>query len=168
VRLRIEPFDRGRHDRTGFECGATSLDDYLARQATQDVRRNVASLFCLTVDDDPRVAGYYTLCANRLPLHDLPADLARGLPRYADVPAILLGRLAVHRDRQRAGLGDLLIADALGRSLAVEVAAWCVVVDALSDRAAQWYQRYGFRRLPDHPLRLVLPTTTIRKLTLRR
>ena len=35
--LHIQPFDPTQHDREGFDCGVAELNDYLARQANQDV-----------------------------------------------------------------------------------------------------------------------------------
>jgi GNAT superfamily N-acetyltransferase len=165
VALRVEPFDRRRHDRSGFSCGEPSLDEYLARQATQDIRREIASLFCL-VDDEGSptplpIAGYYTLCASSVRLRDLPPDRAKHLPSYPDVPAVLLGRLAVSLDLQRAGLGGQLLGEALRRCRALRVAAWCVVVDALNDRAAAWYKAAGFVALDDQPRRLILPAASV-------
>jgi GNAT superfamily N-acetyltransferase len=165
VGLRVEPFDRKRHDRREFSSGEPSLDTYLARQAGQDARRDIASLFCLVENDDPRVIGFYTLCASSVPLNEIPTELAKGLPAYADLPAILLGRLAVHVDRRGHGLGELLLFDAFARSVSNPLAAWCVVVDALNESAAGWYARYGLQSLPHEPLRMIVPMKTIRRLT---
>lgn len=163
--LRVEPFDRGRHDRSGFCCGEPSLDEYLARQATQDVRRAVASLFCLVDDNGASgrltIAGYYTLCASSVRLRDIPPALAKRLPSYPDVPAILLGRLAVSAGLQGTGLGGRLLGEALRRCRAMPLAAWCVAVDALNGRAAAWYERSAFVPLVGQPHRLILPTATI-------
>ena len=49
-----------------------------------------------------RIAGYYTLFAAGIPLTDLPAAVAKRLPRYPFVPAARMGRLAVG-----AGFRDL-------------------------------------------------------------
>lgn len=162
---RIERFDGEHHDRTGFRSGEPTLDTYFARQARQDVRRDLNSLFCLREDNDQRVIGFYTLCASSVPLKDIPADMARGLPSYADIPAFLLGRLAVDVDHRRMGHGEVLLFDALARSAGSPLAAWCVVVDALDTAVAGWYGRYGFRALPHQPLRMILPVKTIRTLT---
>lgn len=162
--LRVEPFDREHHDRKGFSCGEPSLDEYLARQAGQDVRRDLASLFCMVDGGTPEIVGYYTLSASSLRVDDLPEDLTRRLPHYPEVPAVLLGRLAIRTDRQGAALGEALLFDAMERSLAGPVAAWCLVVDALDERTATWYARYGLRPLPGQPLRLVIPASTIRRL----
>lgn len=155
--LRVELFDPSRHDRSDFRCGEPALDSYLARQATQDVRRRVASLFCAVDGDDPRVLGYYTLCATTVALGELATADAKRLPPYPKVPAVLLGRLAVRSDHQGSGLGRVLLASAVRRAQVVPVAVWCVAVDAIHERAADWYSSYGFRALPHQPLRLILP-----------
>ena len=64
----------------------------------------------------------------------------------------LAGRVAV-RGR---GAGGALLADALGRIVVATqtVAARFVVVDALHERAAGFYEHHGFRRVPG-TLRLV-------------
>jgi hypothetical protein len=71
-----------------------SLDHYLRKQASQDVRKKVAAVFVLT-PDGITVAGFYTLSAHQVNLSDLPIELAKKLPRYPFVPATLLGRLAI-------------------------------------------------------------------------
>jgi ribosomal protein S18 acetylase RimI-like enzyme len=49
----------------------------------------------------------------------------------------------------------MLLAEALRKAVAAgEVAAArLIVVDAVDDRAAAFYQRYGFIRTPENPLR---------------
>jgi GNAT superfamily N-acetyltransferase len=152
-----------RHDRTGFSCGSESLDRYFHTQAAQDVRRRANAVFVLVDASRPgEVLGYYTLCATALAPGEVPADARKHVPRYPLVSATLIGRLAVSAGRQGEGLGALLLADALKRAHASAdtVASCMVVVDALNDRAATFYERHGFARLPDSR-RLVLPMRVI-------
>lgn len=53
-------------------------------------------------------------------------------------------------------MGTRLLADALRMALLAgeSVAARLVVVDAIDERAAQFYMRHGFTDALDHPLRL--------------
>ena len=46
-------------------------------------------------------------------------------------------------------------------SVAAEVGGIALAIDAKSDRAAEWYERFGAVRLLDDPLKLVLPLKTI-------
>ena len=88
--LRVEA--RGaQHDRSAFESGVELLDRYFQVQAGPDFRKKMAAPFVLVLPDGS-VGGYYTLSATGASLAELPAQIARGLPRYPQVPATLLGR----------------------------------------------------------------------------
>jgi GNAT superfamily N-acetyltransferase len=91
-----------------------------------------------------------------------PALLTRGLGRY-EVPVFRLGRLAVALEWQGQGLGGALLIAAGRRCIAMaeEVGGVALLIDAKSDRAAQWYEGFGALRLEDAPLSLVLPLSTI-------
>lgn len=163
--LTIAPLG-SHHDRATFTCGDESLDRYFRTQAGQDVRRRANAVFVLVDRHEPdSVLGYYTLCATALPQGDVPVAARKHIPRYPLVSATLVGRLAVAATRQRQGLGALLLADAVRRAYASasSVGSSMLVVDAISEKAAAFYEASGFVRLPDS-LRLVLPMSTIEKL----
>ncbi len=154
-----------RHDRKNFDCGVPVLSDYLARIANQDVKRKTAAVFVLTPRTEPvRIVGFYTLCSTSIELSSLPAELAERLPRYPEVPAILIMRLA--RDTSFPGIGSLLLGDALTRCVRVakEIAATVIVVDSKGDEATRFYDRFGFMALPKLPNRMFLPLATAEKL----
>lgn len=58
------------------------------------------------------------------------------LPRYPTVPAVRMGRLAVHLAFKGQGLGGALLADALVRAASSEIAAYALTVDAKDEQAA--------------------------------
>ena len=163
--LVIAPLDR-RHNRKAFDCGEASLNLYLTRYASQDIRRRVSRVFVASPPTElQRVIGYYSLSAGSLADADLPESIRRRLPRYP-VPVALLGRLAIDKSFQCQGFGAVLIADALQRiALASQVmAVFAVVVDALHESAAAFYRQLGFIPLPSQPLKLFLPMDTVTKL----
>ncbi|WP_339096586.1 GNAT family N-acetyltransferase [Deinococcus sp. VB343] len=164
--LRVVPLDKAVHDREGFSCGVPSLDDYLKRQAAQDQKRDVARAFVLLWEGETQILGYYTLSSSGIDLSDLPEAQRKKLPGYPVVPAVLLGRLAVDQSQKGKGLGAYLLMHALERCalLSQEVAVYAVIVDALDDRAAKFYEKYGFFGLPGLECRLLLPIATIRQL----
>ncbi len=156
--LVIEPLNRG-HDRAAFRCGVESLDRYLRRQASQDVRRRVSRVFIARSPDDvTRVLGYYTLSALSIDLSALPDHLAKKLPRHP-VPAALVGRLAVEETTRGRGVGRMLLTNAIWRTLAVsdEIAIYAMVVDAIDEKAAGFFEQFGFSRLARGCNRLFLP-----------
>jgi GNAT superfamily N-acetyltransferase len=144
VTYRIEPL--AGHDRAGFASGSAALDRYFREQVSQDVRRKVASCF-VALDSGGAVVGYYTLASAAVPLTDLPPAQTKKLPHYPDVPAVLLGRLAIAKSEQGRGLGAMLIADALLRASRAEIAAYAMLVDAKDESAARFYEHLGFERL---------------------
>jgi hypothetical protein len=79
---------RPGHDRARFHCGVLSLDNYLQRQAGQDVRRNLARC--------------YVLCEMAVIVDALDNGAARfyghfGFRRLTDVPRRLFLEIsAVH------------------------------------------------------------------------
>ena len=153
----VEPLG-GRHDRAAYCCGLPELDRYLARQAGQDVRRRIARVFVCTAGDADAVLGFYTLSALSIDLASLPDELSRKLPRHP-VPCALIGRLAVDRSAHGRGLGRMLLADAVKRTVAAgeTVAMHALIVDAANEDAKGFYERFGFAPLTDDPMRLFLP-----------
>ncbi|RUS93608.1 hypothetical protein DSM106972_095980 [Dulcicalothrix desertica PCC 7102] len=150
-----------QHDRGAFCCSIEALDRYLKQQALQDVRKLVAAPFVLIEKNSGAIAGYYTLCATSIKINELPTEIVKKLPKYPDVPATLLGRLAVDQNYRNKGLGEALLMDALKRCLKNEIATMAVVVSAKDDRARSFYEHYDFIRFPDYLYRLFLPMTTI-------
>lgn len=159
----IEPLARS-HKRENFDCGEPALNDYLHRQATQDMRRGVSRVYVARERGSSRVLGYYTLSAASFGRKNLPEKEAKRLPHYP-VPAALLGRLAVDRSCQGQQLGRYLLFDALNRVLhaAETLAVYALVVDAKNDSARAFYERYGFLSFADSPSRLFLPLETLRR-----
>jgi hypothetical protein len=154
-----------QHDRTQFDCSVSILNDYLAKYAKQDVKRKASAVFVLVNRADPkRVIGFYTLCATSVLLSELPEELTKKLPRYPEIPAILVGRLA--RDINFPGVGGLLLLDAIARCVRVasDIAASLIVVDSKSDAATRFYEKFGFLSLPKLDGRLFLPMQTAEKL----
>jgi ribosomal protein S18 acetylase RimI-like enzyme len=153
------------HDRVGFSCGVEPLDNYLKKQARQDVKKRVAAVFVLT-PDGKTIGGYYTLSQFSVDLGMVPQDIARRLPKHPIVPTTLIGRLALNTSLRGQGLGELLLMDALHRSftLSRQIASAAVIVDAKDDRAMSFYRKYGFLELPSIPGRLFLPMATVEQL----
>ena len=163
---RFEPLTRS-HDRAGFQCGAAVLDRYLRDFARKDAERGVAAPYVMVEEAAPHViVGYYTLSAFVVGLSDLPPKLASKMPRYPDLPAILIGRLARNIEFKGRGVGELLLVDALKRALvhSKQIAAMAVVADAKDDAALAFYLRFGFARLGDSASRVFIPMGTIEQL----
>lgn len=154
-----------KYDKSSFDCGHSLLDDYIKKQAKQDVNRDLSACFVL-VDDKNIVKGYYTLSANSIKRDDFPESLQRKLPpSYNDIPTILLGRLAVDNTVKGNGFGEILLMDALTRSLKISesLGTIAVIVDPIDEKAQGFYAKYGFILLPTSG-KMFLPMKTIKDL----
>ena len=147
------------HNRKGFSSGAQPLDRYFRELVTQDVKRRVSNCF-VALDAAGAIAGYYTFAAASLPLTELSADEKQRLPRYALLPAGLIGRLAVDQKYQGQQLGGALIMDAAARAARAEPAIFALIVDAKDAAAVAFYERHDFRRFASKPRSLFLPIAT--------
>jgi predicted GNAT family N-acyltransferase len=161
----IEPLDRSRHDRAGFDCGVAALNTYLQRQATQDVEKHAAVVYVALIKP-PAIVGYYTLSQFSIDFVQLPEVVAKRLARYPVVSATLLGRLAVASEWQGQKLGETLLFDALRRSLAqsAHIASAGVVVDAKDENAVAFYRRYAFSSVLGAEHRLILHMKNIQQM----
>lgn len=154
------------HVKTSFKCGVETLDRYLLQNASQDIKRHVAATFVLTEEGDNEVIGYYTLAATSIEINKLPADMIKKLPKYPLLPATLLGRLAVSKQHRGKKLGELLLVDAMKRSLqlSTDIASMAMIVDAKNLDAVLFYKRYGFIQFVDAKSKLFFPMATIKKI----
>ena len=157
------------HDRSLFDCGVDSPNDWLRKQVSQFEKRDLARTYVAVRLGELQVLGYYALSMHHVSHELLPADQAKGLPRL-DVPVVLLGRLAVDRTVQGRGLGAMLLLDVLARAthLSDQVGIRAVEVDATDQSARRFYLKYGFAPLLDDERHLFLPMHVIRKLALPR
>jgi len=160
----IEPLG-SKHDRAAFSCGIEALDNYLHKQAGQDLKKKAAVPFVLT-NDGKTIAGFYTLSQYAIELDQIPDQMAKKFPKYPMIPATLLGRLARSTAFRGQNVGELLLMDALHRSLEMsrQIASAAVIVDAKDERAREFYRRYNFIDLPNVDRRLFLPMGTIEQL----
>jgi len=118
--------------------------------------------------EDGRLAGFYTLTQDNIAAEDLPPVLIKhlNLLRYVRIGSTLLGRLARDLTYKGQGVGELLLADALKRALAMsrQIASAAVVVDAKDENAYKFYEDFGFKSFPETEKRLFLPMATIEQL----
>ena len=123
-------------------------------------------MYVLLAED--RLAGYYTLSADNIDARDLAEGIVTqlNLPRYPYIGATLIGRLARDLVYKGQGVGELLLVDALQKSLYMirNIASAAVVVDAKDEKAHQFYVDFGFIPFPDSKKkRFFLPMSTIEK-----
>lgn len=155
-----------QHNRAAFCCGVDELDLYFRERARQDQRRNITVVHVLQDIEIQRVAGFYTLSATYVRLTDLPLEARRKLPQYPELPATLIGRLAVDEKYQGMGPGRMLLMDALKRSYlsSFEIGSMTIAVDPKDSGATAFYARFGFQQYEGSGKRLYLAMKDVEKL----
>ncbi len=154
--MQLQPLT-GNHERRAFDCGRQELNDWLRQVAGQHQDKGLSKTFVAIREEAPaRICGYYALTLAELENRHLPEAWRKKLPRR--IPGVRLGRLAVDKQYQGKGLGELLLVDALTRARRIysEAGGIGLFVDALDEQAAGYYQRFGFAVSPDNPLLLFL------------
>jgi predicted N-acetyltransferase YhbS len=156
--FRFEPLDPAKHRRDQFHCESPELTEFLQKRARKEMDARSSACIVLVQETDPgKIVGYYTLSQASISTTQLPETLARKLPRYAELGATLIGRLA--RDIQWRGqnIGQLLLIDALRRCVrfSADVGAVVVVTDPKDANARRFYENFGFRPLDER--RLFIP-----------
>lgn len=153
------------HIRESFVCEEASLTEYIRTQASQDMRKRLATCFVATQGSN-QVLGYYTLTSESLGREAIPPKYLKQVPRNYNAPVILLGRLARDISVKGTGIGEHLLMDALFRSYTLSsesIGAMAVVVDPIHEKAKSFYLKYGFILLPDSD-KMFLPMKVIEQL----
>ncbi len=153
--FRIETLRRD-HPRRKFRSGQAEVDDWLATKALQHQEKHLSATRVL-LDEQAKLAGYYTLATGQGDFSDLPAEIVRRLPRR-QLPVAVLARLGVDQAFQGQGLGRRLLAQALrdcfdaGQTFTFIA----VILDCIDDAAKAFYQRFDFQEVPGHAKRMFL------------
>ena len=143
-----------------FICAIRGIGGYHhteCRRRPATTFRNVAGFPTARESAPGDILGYYTLSATSITRTALPRALLKKLPRYRDMPATLLGRLAVATKTQGQGIGGRLLISAMTRACqaATEIASMALVTDPKDETASAFYENFGFR--PLNATRLFLP-----------
>lgn len=167
--LKIEIYSGdASYNLSNFDCGEeylnTFLTDHLKRQHDRKILR---AYMLVTVEENPRVMGYYTLSGSCFEKEALPSKTQQKKMPYGNVPSITLGRLAIDKSIQRKGWGELLVTHAMKvvYHATQAVGIHGMFVEALNDKAKKFYLGLGFIQLKGkNENALFYPTKSIEKI----
>lgn len=139
------------HDISEFSCGKPTLDHWLKTRALSNQEKGFTAV--LVVHEAGRVVGYYGLAPTAVVPSVLPRSIRTGQPPDP-VPCLLLGQLATDEAWVGQGIGTGLVKHALQRCVqaAALVGGRALMVNAIDDEAARFWQRRGFVPTRDDPL----------------
>jgi len=136
------------HDCSEFASGELILDEWLRDRALHNIQIGASRSYVVCPQNSQKVVGYYAVCMGQVLSQDVVGSMRRNMPKQ--IPAVILGRLAIDKAWQGNGLGKLLLADVVQRALraSAEVSARLIIVHAISPTAERFYLHHGFTRLP--------------------
>ena len=152
------------HDGSAFDCGEPVLDDWLRGRAWANLQSAASRTYVICPAGSLKVIGYFSLSMGQILAADVIGAMRRNMP--SQIPAVILGRLAIDRAWQAKGLGKALLADVISRTLRAssEVSARLVIVHAISPATEAFYLRHGFTRLPVEAPTLALDLVKFQKI----
>jgi ribosomal protein S18 acetylase RimI-like enzyme len=150
----------GKHDRSAFVSGNERIDTYFRQTVSQDVKRGYAACYVLVEKVSAKLAGFYTLSSHSILLTELAPDLARKLPRYPSVPAVLIGWLGRDASFRGQRVGSMLLADAITRLAAAPMGIHALCADAIDEAAAAFYREHQFQPFVSRRNAMYLPMKT--------
>ena len=143
------------HILTDFNCGVSSLNDWLKRQALKNELSGASRTFVSC--KDLRVVGFYALAPGSVNRKEAPGKIKHNIPE--PIPVMILGRLAIDIQWQKKGVGRGLLKDGVLRTIkaAKHAGIRAMIVHALSEEARNFYLRHGFQESPLNHFTLMLP-----------
>jgi len=148
-----------------FDCGdgpgCRDLEDFLKNDALEEQNLNVTRV-TLAYDEKDILVGFYALSCHGMRIEERDkAHMNLDSIRYQALPAILLARLAVHKDYRDAGIGKALLLRAIGQALEVPKFVGCrFLVAHAYEHKMDWYKRNKFVQssgiLKDHDPPIVI------------
>lgn len=145
-----EPLNEA-HDLSQFSCGKPSLDNWLRTRALSNQKKGFTAV--MVVHDAGRVVGYYGLAPTAVVPASLPRSIRTG-QSPDPLPCLLLGQLATDADWRGQGIGTGLLKHALQRCVAgaTLIGGRALIVNAVDEEAAAFWQRRGFLPSKDDPM----------------
>lgn len=127
-----------------FSCGDALLDNFIKVDVIKETKIKLSKCFILI--NDKKIIGYYTLSPFSIPKGKFSNKLRKKF-KYSDVPAYLLGRLAIDKQYQGRAYGERLVSDVVDRILNKVIPAPILCVHSY-DSAINFYKKYDFIEIP--------------------
>jgi predicted N-acetyltransferase YhbS len=135
-------------DRTSFDCGRESLNQWFQRHAWRNQIGGASRTSVICDSENSTIAGFVSLSAAQIEREHLPKSDRRNRPN--PVPAILLGQLAVDLRYQGKGAARSLLFFAMNTAVRFsrDIGCFGVLTHPLDDGLRDFYRRFGFEDLP--------------------
>jgi len=146
AQLEIHEADHNKFDIAAFDCADDDLNEFIKVDCIKFRAINLSHTKIALFQG--RVAGYIALLADSITLEESERQwLIHKNVTVHQVPALKVGRLGIHREFQRQGMGSALMKYAVGVAFRMnsEIGVGCrfITLDAYP-KSVDFYLRIGF------------------------
>ena len=130
--------------RVDFACSKEQFTEYLKVQAHYDQKEQVGQTWVFK--HAGRIVGFITIAM----AHMKPSECEElGIDSYGNIPALLIGHLATHKDFERRGIGKHMVSWAIIKAIDHSKSIGCrlVILNPESD-VIDFYRKRGFAYVP--------------------
>jgi GNAT superfamily N-acetyltransferase len=132
-------------DLSHFDCGDEDLNSFLKDNALDYQNGSLAVTYlCLYKN---QIIAYFSLSSDAIRLDpEEKESMPEPKRRLGEYPAVKIGRLAVHKEFRKRGIGSFLIKAAMGKisdEIIKEIGCRFVTIDAY-DQAIEFYKKLSF------------------------
>lgn len=138
----------GTHTLAGFDCGKPALNDWLLHRALGNQSSGTSRTWVVVDSETGQVVAFYASSTASVLRSDAPKRFGRNQPE--ELPAILLGRMAVDAKHVGRGLAAAMLKHFMTKAVEVaqNVGVRLLLVHAKDEEARGFYQHYGFIESP--------------------
>jgi GNAT superfamily N-acetyltransferase len=146
----------GDHLLERFDCGKPALDEWLRNRALANQASGASRTWVVVEESSYDVVAYYASSTASIMRSTASTRVRKNQP--AQIPAVLLARMAVDQRHTGEGLGTALLKHFMLKALEVaqSVGVRVLLIHAKDDEAKDFYSHYGFVESPFDPLTLVM------------
>jgi len=146
-RIDIRPYELGESI-PEFDCGKSWFNDFINTEEVEEYQRKRLGRTKLVYFDD-EFAAFFCLSPNSMRDSDFNEEEAEGASDLYegpfDMPARLLGHLAVDEQFKGEGLGEYLVKHVLAETLESDTPFRVMILHSHGD-TVEFYQQYGFTK----------------------
>lgn len=150
----LEPLDKKLHDRKTFDCGLVRVNEFLQREARNQMDRKVNRTWVLVGGEYANtrsmpIAAYFTLTSATVVRDELPESMPSSRYPAYPMPVIKLAWLGVDRKLQgsKYRTGETILLEAFEEAHRIVQQSGmgiAVITDPLTPESARFFKRYGF------------------------
>lgn len=172
TKIRIEVFDKAKHDYKSFSCSVERLNNYLIRNAANQHADSMVRVYVAVEDGKNTVLAYIVINVGDMDASELDKK-PKGTPAHNKIPVMFISRIATADNAAGNGIGGILMDFAFQKACTISEQAGCfaVLLDVFEDggeehinRRKNWYVDMGFRSFSSDQNRMFVTIQYLKQL----